>query len=604
MTIKTDLEQGILKVLHYFDLFNFPLTRAEIYHFIRLECTPEELEEGLQQLLLEQKIFCIEDCYLLHHAEHLVARKKKGFKQAQKELKKAQKIAQLIHTFPFVRMVAVSGSLSKGYADEHSDIDFFIVTSTHNLWTARSILHLFKKLTFLVNMQDSFCMNYFIADQHLEIEEQNYFTAIELNTLIPLTGIHYYNQLLKANSWTKKYLPNKCVHVPKTVPQAPKNIKLFLEKLLPSKKLNHFFMRITDKRWQKKWQKRGVSQEVYQLAFKTNLYVSKNHPTNNQKNILEQYSKGKQQPQKKHMLILGGTGFIGQYFCQQLARLVPKEVHLHFLIRHPKQQQLLDFPNATFYHGDLKTFNWNTLSHLPNYIFHFARLNASRGKKWGRKWAAWQGKKANNRLLYFLHSKKAKTQLFYLSGSLMYGNHAHSITEQTALNPVSFAKEYITAELPFLQAQKEVNNLKITLVRVPWVLGNGSWFAAFFKAYIEQHQQVPLYGTGDNTMSFITAQDLATCLLKLPSLPYKEVLNLAYPTAMLQKDFVQLIAQKLQLPIQAIPLKTSFEPAIIEAFESNIQLNSNYTYFDAILKQENLQDILEEALDLLFHNIQ
>lgn len=289
MKIEIDLEQAILKVLHYFDLFRFPLTFVEIHTYLSVKCTINEVQHSLKTLVKKKEIFFIESCYLLSNSQELVTRKKNGFEKAQQELKKAKRIARIINWFPYVRMVSVSGSLSKGFADAYSDIDFFIITNNQNLWTCRSLLHIFKKITFLFNMQDHFCMNYFIANGHLAIEEQNYFTAIELSTLIPLTGNNYYNQLLEENAWRTSYLPNASLHQLDPSPPPSRRLKWFLEKIFQSAKLNHFFMNFTDKKWQKKWQKKGINKETYQLAFKTNLYVSKNHPTNNQKIILDQY---------------------------------------------------------------------------------------------------------------------------------------------------------------------------------------------------------------------------------------------------------------------------------------------------------------------------
>jgi predicted nucleotidyltransferase len=41
----------------------------------------------------------------------------------------ARKKAAFISKFPFIRGIFVSGSLSKNYADDKSDLDFFVVTS-------------------------------------------------------------------------------------------------------------------------------------------------------------------------------------------------------------------------------------------------------------------------------------------------------------------------------------------------------------------------------------------------------------------------------------------------------------------------------------------
>lgn len=291
MEVENDIKQAIIKVLNYFDLFKFPLTEKEIRTYITCSATSSTIKTNLDQLLKEGIIHQIEDCYLLHPKKEWVTRKKKGFSNAQKRMRRAHLVSNVIMSFPFVRMVAISGSLSKGYADEYSDIDFFIVTQSNNLWTCRTLLHLLKKLTFLVNLQHSFCMNYFIADEHLEIEEKNYFTAIELSTLIPVKGHAYYNKLLEKNNWINRFLPNYQIQKVDKEKKNPGGIKWLIETLLRSPKLNAFFMRLTDTKWRKKWKNKGYNPEDYDLAFKTSLYVSKNHPTNNQKVILEQYSK-------------------------------------------------------------------------------------------------------------------------------------------------------------------------------------------------------------------------------------------------------------------------------------------------------------------------
>lgn len=286
---KTQLQQAILNVLHYFDVFHFPLRLDEIQQFIQLNCDDQQLVIALNDLVSQQEIYQLNDCYSLHDNLELVARKNAGFKLAQHKINRAKKIGNFIQCFPFVRMVAISGSLSKGYADQHSDIDFFIVTNATNLWTSRTLLHVFKKLTFLVGQQHSFCMNYFIAESHLSIEEQNYFTAIELATLIPVTHPELGAKLVVTNEWITEFLPN---HNPPTTQKIEVKTNIFkriIEFVLGSKKLNHFFMELTNKKWRKKWARKNFPMEAYDLAFKTRLYVSKNHDKNYQEKILKKY---------------------------------------------------------------------------------------------------------------------------------------------------------------------------------------------------------------------------------------------------------------------------------------------------------------------------
>ncbi len=282
------VDQAIIDVLNYFDIFRFPLHLDELHSFLRMRIGKNELESHLESLVREGRVFKLDDCFSLKSDPQRVENKRKGFIKAQQEIAKGRRIAKLLMSFPFVRMVAISGSLSKGYAGDESDIDFFIITDSSHLWTSRTLLHLLKKASFLVNAQHSLCMNYFIADEHLKIEEQNYFTAIELSTLIPVSGGYYYQKLLQANTWIEEYLPN--VDLPKRNYSTTRFgvVKRFLEKLLSSGALNTYFFNLTDRKWRRKWRRKGVSDKDYELAFKTKLYVSKNHPDNTQKVVLEE----------------------------------------------------------------------------------------------------------------------------------------------------------------------------------------------------------------------------------------------------------------------------------------------------------------------------
>jgi predicted nucleotidyltransferase len=138
-------------------------------------------------------------------------------------------LAQLLIKFPYVRGIGISGSLSKNFADENSDIDLFIITKKNRLWIARTLMHLFKKLTFLVNKQHYYCMNYYIDEQQLEIVEKNIYTAIEVVTLIPLQGDGAFASFYSANAWTKDYLPNKVMRISSAKPSKRHLLKSCVE---------------------------------------------------------------------------------------------------------------------------------------------------------------------------------------------------------------------------------------------------------------------------------------------------------------------------------------------------------------------------------------
>nr|WP_255670535.1 nucleotidyltransferase domain-containing protein [Mucilaginibacter sp. UR6-11] len=194
--------------------------------------------------------------------------------------------------FPYVRGIAISGSLSKNFADENSDIDLFIITAKNRLWIARTLMHTFKKLTFLVGKQDYFCMNYYIDEEQLEIKEKTIYTAIEVVTLIPLQGDTVIEQFYAANSWTREYLPNKIMRLSSAKPLRPTLFKVLFEKLLNNpvgNAIDSRLMKITAGRWNKKTAQKKLNSKGAIMAMDADKHYAKPDPGNFQARLLEQY---------------------------------------------------------------------------------------------------------------------------------------------------------------------------------------------------------------------------------------------------------------------------------------------------------------------------
>ncbi len=208
------IKKDILATLTYFDMFDYPLRKSEIFIFLGHCDDFHEYEFGLRDLLNESSIFKIGEFYSLHNDYTLAVRRYKGNEKANSMLRKADRAAFILSCFPFVKGIAVSGSLSKYFADEKTDIDFFIITTANRLWIARTILHIFKKITYLLNMQDLFCMNYFIDEAELGIIEKNIYTATEIATILPLCGCKIFDSFFKVNSWARSFFPNKYMYMP------------------------------------------------------------------------------------------------------------------------------------------------------------------------------------------------------------------------------------------------------------------------------------------------------------------------------------------------------------------------------------------------------
>ena len=275
------IENSILKVLVYFDIFRYPLTAGEIRSFLDRRCNEIDLNIALQNLMEAGKVFRLDEFYSLQNDLSLAERRIKGNERAGLLLKIAKRVSSLIYKFPYIRAVGVSGSVSKNFADEHADIDYFIITKSNRLWIARTLLHIFKKNPFLKDRHRHYCMNYFVDEADLVIEEKNIYTATELFTLVPMAGNGSMKKFFEANYWSFTYFPNLSLPEIKKETKSLPWYKRLLEFFFNTKIgdwLESYFFRLTTKRWKKKEDERCLNSKGERMGLKTGKHVSKPNP--------------------------------------------------------------------------------------------------------------------------------------------------------------------------------------------------------------------------------------------------------------------------------------------------------------------------------------
>lgn len=287
--ISLNMQADIIAVLRYFQLFSWPLTLREMIRFYPAPVAEEAMRETLQHLVLAGTVYGCEGYYQLDQKDNQqIAWRRDCEARATRLWPTARRMARIIGSFPFVRSVLISGSLSKNAMAPTSDIDFFIITHPGRLWIARTLLILFKRV-FLFNSHRYFCVNYFIDTDHLAIREHNRFTATEMVTLCPLDGLHWYDALQKANEWAWKMLPNFPPHAVKTASVRPDGLlKRLLEKSLSGSVgewLDQQWMQMSLRFWKRKF--RDLSDETFRRVVRCSRHEAKLHPMQYQKRVLE-----------------------------------------------------------------------------------------------------------------------------------------------------------------------------------------------------------------------------------------------------------------------------------------------------------------------------
>ena len=288
----SEIKRNILTTLAYFDLFNYPLTMDEVYMFLPVKYDYGEFGYALRSLVIDRLLYKFEKYYTLKNEPFLIERREKGNAKAAEMIAIAGKVGDLLIRFPYVRGIAISGSLSKNFADDDSDIDLFIITAKNRLWIARTIMHCFKKLTFLFKKEHYFCMNYYIDEQDLLIHEKNIYTATEVATLMPLHGETVFEQFYITNGWTREYLPNKCLRLATAKPVRNSLFKRFAESLFNNPVgnfIDSMLMKVTAKRWLKKMQQKKRNNHGIIMAMDTGKHYSKPDPVNFQAKLIARY---------------------------------------------------------------------------------------------------------------------------------------------------------------------------------------------------------------------------------------------------------------------------------------------------------------------------
>ena len=286
------IRQDIVRTLAYFDIFNYPLTNEEVRRFLHQSHNQLVVDEVLCELLKDNLIFKLNNFYSLQNRPELAEIRIAGNIRATQLLNIAERASKILSWFPFVQSVAVSGSLSKNFADQKADIDFFIITSANRLWIARTCMHIFKKFTFLAGKQNWFCMNYYIDEMKMEIIEKNIFTAMEIVTLIPMQGTNCFKNFIQANSWTRNYfheqpsINGRSAEIKKTF------FRRFFERIFDSNlgdTVEKLLMNLTDKRWKMKTLQGKVNDHGATMAMITDPHFSKPDPENFQYKIVRQF---------------------------------------------------------------------------------------------------------------------------------------------------------------------------------------------------------------------------------------------------------------------------------------------------------------------------
>ena len=144
----------------------------------------------------------------LSSESNIVNIRKKRLEYSKKFQKDLNLIIPIFKLVPFIKMIAISGSLATNNINKkNADIDLFMILSdSKNIIFYKTFLKLLSKLMSLFKFD--VCINYIKSLDDLEIEHKNFYTAKEALLVKPIYNELIYDQFLNANKWISDYYPN------------------------------------------------------------------------------------------------------------------------------------------------------------------------------------------------------------------------------------------------------------------------------------------------------------------------------------------------------------------------------------------------------------
>jgi cytidyltransferase-like protein len=244
------LNKAIIKTICYADIFDYPLSKEEIYRWL---IHSRSISQSIfnQALKLNQTILKFREYYHLPNRKKIVNQRLQRLKASQPKLIKVKKISNLLRFIPSINLIAITGALAMNNSDEFDDIDLMIITKSNRLWLTRFLAYGFLDLFSLrrkpnqTNLKDKLCLNLFLDESALVIpaSRHNLYTAHEVAQIKPLFDRgDTYQKFLNTNQWVTKFLPHSLKPKSLTTPSSPIKTKPFILETIAFK-FQHWYMK-------------------------------------------------------------------------------------------------------------------------------------------------------------------------------------------------------------------------------------------------------------------------------------------------------------------------------------------------------------------------
>lgn len=212
---------SVIKTISYSSFFGFPLSFYEITNNLisQKKFTEKLIKKNLEELVSAKVVRKTKGRFIIAGEKNID--REKRLKITSQILEKNKQYLKIISKIPWIKMIALTGSVANQNADKNADVDLLFITESNRLWICRGLVFVVLKIIGkLPNEKDKreICPNIFIEENNLgwPKKKRNLYVAQNIISMKPyLWRDDIYFKFIKANNWIGKYYPNFIINFPK-----------------------------------------------------------------------------------------------------------------------------------------------------------------------------------------------------------------------------------------------------------------------------------------------------------------------------------------------------------------------------------------------------
>ena len=205
--LPSDLQElSVLRAVTYAALFDYPLTLAQLRDSLDMAADEDAIVRWWRTgPLLQATVDYRDGLFFPRGRNDLAVTRARRETFSRQMLDRDRRIISFVSAMPFVRMVALSGSLAHLNAEGVADLDLFVITKANRVWSVTLTLLIIARL---FGWRKRLCLNYVISERRMAIEPADLFSANQIIHLRPIAGRRTYMKFLEANPFVAARYPN------------------------------------------------------------------------------------------------------------------------------------------------------------------------------------------------------------------------------------------------------------------------------------------------------------------------------------------------------------------------------------------------------------